>query len=71
MPEKEGKQMEEEYFYHREGSPITLANQSRMTEEVILLEEELTKEVEVEDEVEKLSLDDTNATGWSISHLSV
>ena len=40
-----------------------------MVEEVILAEEDLTKEVE--DEAEKLSLDATNATSWGISHLSV
>ena len=38
---------------------------------MILLEEDLTKEVEVEDEAEKLSLDATNATSWGISHLNV
>ena len=42
-----------------------------MVEEVILADEDLTKEVEVEDEVEKLLLDATNATNWGISHLSV
>ena len=42
-----------------------------MAEEVILVEEDLTKEVEVEDEAKKLSLDATNATSWGISHLSV
>ena len=56
---------------HREGSPITLASKSSMAEEVILVEEDLTKEVEVEDEAEKLSLYATNATSWCISHLSV
>ena len=58
-------------MYHREGSPITLASKRSMAEEVILEKEDLTKEVEVEDEAEKLSLDATNATGWGISHLSV
>ena len=56
---------------HREGSPITLASKSSMVEEVILAEEDLTKGVEVEDEVEKLSLDATNAASWGISHLNV
>ena len=56
---------------HGEGSPINLASKSNMAEEGILKEEDLTKEVEVEDEAVKLSLDATNATSWSISHLSV
>ena len=56
---------------HREGSPITLSSKSNMAEEVILAEEDLTKEVDVEDVAEKLSLDATNATNWGISHLSV
>ena len=42
-----------------------------MAEEVILEEEDLTKEVEVEDKAEKLSLDATNATNWGIIHLSI
>ena len=33
----------------REESPITLTSKSSMVEEVILAEEDLTKEVEVED----------------------
>ena len=52
-------------------SPITLASKSSMAEEVILAEEDLTKEVEVEEEAEKLSLDATNATSWGISHFNV
>ena len=55
----------------REESPVTLASKSNMVEEVILAEEDLTKEVEVEDEAEKLLLDATNATSWGIIHLSV
>ena len=42
-----------------------------MVEEVILAEEDLTKEVEVEDKEEWLSLGATNATSWGISHLTV
>ena len=53
---------------HREGSPITLSSKSNMVKEVILVEEDLTKEVEVEDEA---SLDATNATSWAISHLNL
>ena len=56
---------------HREGSPITLVSKSSMVEEAILAREDLTKEVEVEDEAEKLSLDSTNAASWGISHLNV
>ena len=63
--------MEEEYLDHRKERPVTLASMSSMVEEVTLVEEDLTKDVEVEDEVEKLSLDATNATNWGISHLSV
>ena len=71
QPEEEGKRREEEDLDHREGSPITLANKSSTEEGVILAEKDLTKEVEVEYEAEKLSLDDTNATSWGISQLSV
>ena len=63
--------MEEEYLDHRKERPVTLASTSSMVEEVTLVEEDLTKDVEVEDEVEKLPLDATNATNWGISHLSV
>ena len=62
QPEEEDKRCEDEYLDHREGSPITLASKRNMAEEVILAEEDLTKEVEVEDVAEKLSLDATNAT---------
>ena len=71
QPEDEGKRLEEEYLERREESPVTLASKNSMVEEVILAEEDLTKEVEVEDKVEKLSLDATNATSCGISHLSV
>ena len=56
---------------HREESPVTLASKNSMVEEVILVEQDLTKEVEVEEEAEKLSLDATNAISWGISHLNV
>ena len=56
---------------HREESPVTLTSKSSMVEEVTLAEEDLTKEVEVEHEVDKLSLYATNATSWGIIHLSV
>ena len=42
-----------------------------MVEEVILAKEDLTKEVEVEEEIEKLLLDATNAISWGINHLNV
>ena len=56
---------------HREESPVTLTSKNSMVEEVILDEEDLTKEVEVEEEAEKLSLGATNATSWGINHLNV
>ena len=49
-------------MYHREESPVTLSSKRNMVEKVILTEEDLTKEVEVEDEAKKLSLYDINAT---------
>ena len=55
----------------REESPVTLTSKSSMVEEVTLVEEDLTKEVEVEEEVEKRSFDATNGTSWGISHLNV
>ena len=39
---------------HREESPVTLTSKSSMVEEVTLAKEDLTKEVEVEDEAKKL-----------------
>ena len=56
---------------HIEESLVTLTSKSSMVEEVTLAEEYLTKEVEVEEETEKLSLGATNATSWGISHLNV
>ena len=53
--------MEEGYLDHREESIVTLTSKSNMVEEVILAEEDLTKEVEVEEEAKKLSLDAINA----------
>ena len=70
-PEDEGKQLEEEDLDHKEESLVTLTNKKIMVEEVILAEDDLTKEVEVEEEAKKLSLDATNATSWGISHLNV
>ena len=63
--------MEEEDLGRIEESPVTLASKRNMVEEVILAEEDLTKEVEAEDEVEKLSLDAINETNWGISRLNV
>ena len=63
--------MEEEDLGHREESPVTLTNKRNMVEEVILAEEDLTKEVEVEKEAEELSIGATNATSWGINHLNV
>ena len=56
---------------HREESPVTLTSKSGMVEEVTLAEEDHTREVEVEEEAEKLSLGATNATSWGISCLNV
>ena len=56
---------------HREESLVTLTSKRNMVEEVIIAEEDLTKEVEVEDEAERLSFGATNATSWGISHLNV
>ena len=52
-------------------SPTTQTNRSSKIKEATQEGEDLTKEVEVEDEVEKLLLDATNATSWAISLLSV
>ena len=43
----------------REENRVTLTSKSSMVEEVTLVEEDLTKEVEVEEEAEKLWLDAT------------
>ena len=56
---------------HRYESPETLTSKRNMVEEVTLAEENLTKEVEVEAQVEKLSFSSINATSWGISHLNV
>ena len=50
---------------------VILTSKRNMVEEVNLAEEDLTKEVEVEQEVEKLPLYVINATSRGISHLSV
>ena len=71
QPEDDGKRLEEEYLERREESPVTLTRKSSMVEEVTLAKEDLIKEVEVEEEAKKLSLDATNATSWGISHLNV
>ena len=68
---EEEKRLEEEDLESRGESSVTLTIKSSMVEEVTLAEEDLTKEVEVEEEVEKLSLDATNATSWGIIHLNV
>ena len=61
--------MEEEDLEHRGKSPVTLTSKSSMVEEVMLAEEDLTKEVEKE--VEEMSLGATNATSWGINNLNV
>ena len=63
--------MDEEDLESIEESSVTLTSKSSMVEEVTLVEEDLTKEVEVEEEAEKLLLDVTNATSWGIDHLNV
>ena len=55
----------------REETPVTLTRKSGMVEEVTLVEEDLTKEVEVEEGAEELSIGATNATSWGIDHLNV
>ena len=42
-----------------------------MVGELIIAEEDLTKEVEVEDKAERLSFGVTNATSWGINRLNV
>ena len=56
---------------HREESLVILTSNRSMVEEVILAEEDVTKEVEVEKEVEELFIGATNATSWVINHLNV
>ena len=56
---------------HREESPITLTSQRSMVEGIILVEEDLTKEVEAEDEAKRLSFGVTNETNWGIDYLNV
>ena len=56
---------------HRGESPVTLTSKRSMVEEVTLVEEDLTKEVEEEKEAEELSIGATNATSWGIDHLNV
>ena len=43
--------MEDEYLEHRRESRVTLTNKRNMVEEVTLEEEDVTKEVEAEEEV--------------------
>ena len=50
---------------------VNITSKSIMVDEVTLAEEDLTKEVEVEEEAEELSIGVTNATSWNINHLSV
>ena len=50
QPEEEDNQLEDEYLEHREESPVTLTNKSSMANKVTPAEEEITKEVEVEEE---------------------
>ena len=52
-------------------SPVTLTSKSSMVEEVSLAEEDLTKEVKVEEKAEELSIGATNETSWGIDHLNV
>ena len=47
---------------NRGESLVTLTSNSSMVEEVILAEEDLTKEVEVEEEAKELSIGATNST---------
>jgi hypothetical protein len=54
--------LEEESLQPKKESPSTQINRRSNIEEVNQEGEDLTKEVEVEEEVEKLSLDATNVT---------
>ena len=56
---------------HREESLVTLTSNISMAEEVTLVAEDLTKEVDIEEEIEELSIGATNATSWGIDHLNV
>ena len=56
--------MEEEDLEHKGEVLVTITSKSSMVEEATLEEEELTKEVEVEQEGEKLSLGATSETCW-------
>ena len=47
---------------HKGESLVTLTSKSNMIEEVTLAEEDLTKEVEVEEEEDKLSIGSINET---------
>ena len=49
QPEEEEKKLEEEDLEHKGESPVTLNSKRNMVEEVTLVEEDLTKEVEVEE----------------------
>ena len=51
--------------------PVTLTRKNNMVDEVTLVEEDLTKEVEVEKEANELSIGATNETSWGINHLNV
>ena len=52
-------------------SPTNITSMNNMVEEVTQGEEDLTKAVEVEEEVERLSIGATNATSWGINHSNV
>ena len=52
-------------------SLVTLTSKRSMVEEVTLAEEDLAKEVEVEDEAKRLSFGVTNEISWGISRLNV
>ena len=71
QPKEEGKRLEEEYLDHEEESLVTITNKSSMVEELIIAEEDLAKEVEVEDEAKRLSFGVTNEISWGISRLNV
>ena len=52
-------------------SLVTLTSNINMVEEVTLVGEDLTKEVDVEEETKELSIGATNETSWGIDHLNV
>ena len=66
----EGKQVEKEGLQPKEESLVAQINGSNKTEAMTQEEEDLTKEVEVEEGVEKIPFVAINATNWVIGPLN-